>query len=182
MNDPVSVPRLKKTRRLPLPSTRHLKARPVRTMVSSIVRASLLALIAAWAAESFVVTVQAPPSALPRQRQQGRTSPKSVARSDVALAPLPMASYDGSSESYGGGELGGSTEMELQELIVDFTDDGRVLLEVKGVKVSFLAASINASCFRGRGTLMFCSEILYLEPIEYFTTRSREKQYIMMHM
>lgn len=31
--------------------------------------------------------------------------------------------------------MGGSTEMELQELIVDFTDDGRVLLEVKGVKV-----------------------------------------------
>ncbi len=104
-------------------------------MVSSVVRASLLALIAAWAAESFVVTVQAPTSTLPRQRQQGRTSPEAVVRSDVA--PLQMASYDGSSESYGGGELGGSTEMELQELIVDFTDDGRVLLEVKGVKVSF---------------------------------------------
>lgn len=46
-----------------------------------------------------------------------------------------MSSYDDGSGSSAGGEVGGSTEMELQELVVDFTDDGRILLEVKGVKV-----------------------------------------------
>ncbi|CAM9091672.1 unnamed protein product [Scytosiphon promiscuus] len=40
----------------------------------------------------------------------------------------------GSPESSASGSLGGSSEMQLQELIVDFTDDGRILLEVKGVK------------------------------------------------
>lgn len=51
----------------------------------------------------------------------------------AALTPAPrMAAYDdGSSASAGSGEI----EMEMQELIVDFTDDGRILLEVKGVKV-----------------------------------------------
>lgn len=51
----------------------------------------------------------------------------------VALTPAPrMAAYDdGSSAAAGSGEI----EMEMQELIVDFTDDGRILLEVKGVKV-----------------------------------------------
>eukprot|EP00904_Undaria_pinnatifida_P006130 jgi/Undpi1/2647/HiC_scaffold_13.g06025.m1 len=40
-----------------------------------------------------------------------------------------MAAYDDGA-SAGSGEI----EMEMQELIVDFTDDGRILLEVKGVK------------------------------------------------
>lgn len=37
--------------------------------------------------------------------------------------------------SYDGGPSGEEMQMEMQELIVEFTDDGRVLLEVKGVKV-----------------------------------------------
>lgn len=41
-----------------------------------------------------------------------------------------MAEYDG-----GPSEDLGEPLMEMQELIVDFTDDGRILLEVKGVKV-----------------------------------------------
>eukprot|EP00903_Cladosiphon_okamuranus_P009032 g8637.t1 len=47
---------------------------------------------------------------------------------------MMMAAYDDGSGAMAGGEVTGSTEMELQELIVDFTDDGRILLEVKGVK------------------------------------------------
>lgn len=47
---------------------------------------------------------------------------------------------DGSMSSYEGGasmaSYEGEVQMEMQELIVDFTDDGRILLEVKGVKVT----------------------------------------------
>lgn len=59
-----------------------------------------------------------------------------------------MSSYQGggySGESYSSGGWGGDSSgdaprgerrMEVQELHVEFTDDGRILLEVKGVKVS----------------------------------------------
>lgn len=58
-------------------------------------------------------------------------APASYLGTRAALTPAPrMAAYDDGA-SAGSGEI----EMEMQELIVDFTDDGRILLEVKGVKV-----------------------------------------------
>lgn len=103
-----------------------------------VFRAFLLVLLAARAVEGFVVTVRAPRfMASPSASSQHPTSaPKAATRLDLPSTPLCMSSYDDGSGSTGSTELGGSTEMELQELVVDFTDDGRILLEVKGVKVS----------------------------------------------
>ena len=48
-----------------------------------------------------------------------------------------MSSYE-----EGPTETGEEKQYEMQELIVDFTDDGRILLEVKGVKVRARVTSL----------------------------------------
>eukprot|EP00752_Nemacystus_decipiens_P011429 g10150.t1 len=62
------------------------------------------------------------------------TSAQGAGTPPYLSSTLRMASYDDGSGAAAGGEVTGSTEMELQELVVDFTEDGRILLEVKGVK------------------------------------------------
>ncbi|CAM9600982.1 unnamed protein product [Ectocarpus fasciculatus] len=108
--------------------------------VSGVVRALIFALLVALAVEAFVVPA---PAALarnlvrPSSQQQLTTPNTAAATSSRSLAPARMSSYEQSSpEPSSSGEMGTSSEMELQELIVDFTDDGRILLEVKGVKGS----------------------------------------------
>lgn len=107
--------------------------------VFAVVRGILLALFAACAVEAFVVTVRAPRclSSAPSLVRQHRTSAqrKTATRRYLPSTLRMMAAYDDGSGAPTGGEVGGSTEMELQELVVDFTEDGRILLEVKGVKV-----------------------------------------------
>lgn len=44
-------------------------------------------------------------------------------------------------------------QYEMQELIVDFTDDGRILLEVKGVKVRNAPESADGICTEAIGRL-----------------------------
>lgn len=119
-------------------------------------RVFLLALLfAASAVEAFVATaaVRAPclsrsprvlfsrgDHQLTRTKNTATTLPRRSRQTPAAaLAMSSSSSYDqGSSDLSTGGDMGGSTEMELQELIVDFTDDGRILLEVKGVKVGWV--------------------------------------------
>lgn len=111
--------------------------------VYGVVRVLLLALLTYCAVEAFVTTARAPrfSSSMPSLARQRPTSAlKKPATppylpSRPALGRMMMASYDDGSGAAAGGEVTGSTEMELQELVVDFTDDGRILLEVKGVKV-----------------------------------------------
>lgn len=103
----------------------------------------LILLLAACTVEAFVATaVRAPrlsrASSLIRAEDHQLTRTRNSALRSCQAPALAMSSssYEqSSSELSGGGDVGGSTEMELQELIVDFTDDGRILLEVKGVKV-----------------------------------------------
>lgn len=104
--------------------------------VFSVVRVFLL-LLTAFAVEAFVATVRTPrfSSSTPSLVRQRPTSAQRAATPPYLPSTLRMASYDDGSGAAAGGEVTGSTEMELQELVVDFTDDGRILLEVKGVKV-----------------------------------------------
>lgn len=105
--------------------------------VFSVVRVLLL-LLTAFAVEAFVATVRTPrfSSSTPSLVRQRPTSAQRAATPPYLPSTLRMASsYDDGSGAAAGGEVTGSTEMELQELVVDFTDDGRILLEVKGVKV-----------------------------------------------
>lgn len=101
-----------------------------------------IALFAVCGVEGFVVSLRPPSSSVTRSllapdSTHARTT--AAARTMVGpfdvrdpLTPAPsMSSYEEGSTCSGGGE----PRMELQELIVDFTDDGRILLEVKGVKV-----------------------------------------------
>lgn len=104
-------------------------------MIFTVVRAFLL-LLTACAVEAFVATVRAPrfSSSTPSLVRQRPTSAPKAGTPPYLPSTLRMAAYDdGSGAAAAGGEI--TTEMELQELIVDFTDDGRILLEVKGVKV-----------------------------------------------
>lgn len=103
--------------------------------VLAVLRVFLLALSAGCAAEAFIVTARSPRLSLltPSLVRQHPTSAHKAATPPYLPSALRMAAYDDGSSA--GGEVGGSTEMELQELVVDFTDDGRILLEVKGVKV-----------------------------------------------
>lgn len=107
-----------------------------------------LAILSACGVQSFVVTVHPPSTMLTRPRTSSSAAAAAAALApstaaaivpsqfgDVIRTPrvpaLRMSQYEGGPTS-GGGE----TRMEMQELIVDFTDDGRILLEVKGVKVN----------------------------------------------
>lgn len=105
--------------------------------VPGAVRALIFALLVALAVEAFVVpTPAAPARNFVRPSRQQLTTPNTAATSSRSLTPARMSSYEQPSpEPSSSGEMGASSEMELQELIVDFTDDGRILLEVKGVKV-----------------------------------------------
>lgn len=108
--------------------------------ISALARFLSLALLGSWAVEAFVATTMAVGgscSGLLTQHQHTSTSSvgkKAITgfvRARAPLAPVPrMSSYEG-----GAMESSGETQYEMQELIVDFTDDGRILLEVKGVKV-----------------------------------------------
>lgn len=111
-------------------------------VITSLARSLFVVLLlVAYASEAFIVPTRTPSSYARRSfvRQQQQSTPKS-SPSAPSLTPARMSSQyeQGSSESSAGGYSGGSSEMKLQELIVDFTDDGRILLEVKGVKVSTL--------------------------------------------
>ncbi|CAN0151767.1 unnamed protein product [Ectocarpus sp. 12 AP-2014] len=106
--------------------------------ISGAVRALVFALLVAFAVEAFVVPA---PAALarnlgrPSNKQQLTPTPNTAATSSRSLTPARMSTYEQSSpEPSASGQMSSSSEMELQELIVDFTDDGRILLEVKGVK------------------------------------------------
>lgn len=95
---------------------------------------------------SCFATAFVPPTASPTTVSRNRIAPLTVlpsaqllsARAPLdrgardAVAALQMSDYDA-----GGYDGGGSQEvrMEMQELHVEFTGDGRILLEVKGVKV-----------------------------------------------
>ncbi|CAM9357140.1 unnamed protein product, partial [Hapterophycus canaliculatus] len=108
-------------------------------VIASLTRSLFVVLLlAAYAVEAFVVTARPPASYSRRsfiqQRQQQRSTPKTSAAPPLTPARMSSQYEQGSSEPSAGGSLGGSSEMQLQELIVDFTDDGRILLEVKGVK------------------------------------------------
>lgn len=106
--------------------------------VFTVVRACWLALYASYAVESFVVPVRGPrfSSSTPSLARHPTSAQTQNAGTPPYLpSTLRMSSYDDGSGASAGGDMTGSTEMELQELVVDFTDDGRILLEVKGVKV-----------------------------------------------
>lgn len=108
--------------------------------VHALARVFSFVFFVASAAEGFVVTAVRAPCLCRAASLTGRGGHHLLtrtqrARSSEAPALTMSSSYEqGSSESFTG-DVGGSSEMELQELVVDFTDDGRILLEVKGVKV-----------------------------------------------
>lgn len=69
---------------------------------------------------------------------------------EEARAPVASSTALGMSDYDGGYDGGGQQEvrMEMQELHVEFKDDGRILLEVKGVKVRQLTVQTNTSSFQ----------------------------------
>lgn len=67
------------------------------------------------------------------------TKPEQPPLTITRMSSYGGGEYDGGSyngNSYGSDGYQGERQMEVQELHVEFTDDGRILLEVKGVKVS----------------------------------------------
>lgn len=116
-----------------------------------LVQVLCLAVFAMYAAEAFVATIHTPspssslvgPSSTSIPTTTRSMAPLGCFGTRTALAPAPrMAAYDDGA-SAGSGEI----EMEMQELIVDFTDDGRILLEVKGVKVGSDQSTYSENAF-----------------------------------
>ncbi|CAM9383247.1 unnamed protein product [Ascophyllum nodosum] len=105
--------------------------------MTNIFVARFVYLMALWAfaVEAFVVTPRSSPLSLTRLTRDLTSSYTDRTVVGVSGTRIPfvqaprMSSYE-----EGPTETGEEKQYEMQELIVDFTDDGRILLEVKGVK------------------------------------------------